>query len=245
MVLGLAGETAAAFVNGLKINERVINDFPGSTLVTTNNFPTRLDFGDSHFGVGGIANRHDALLSDDGGASAKVFGINDPFLVQTDVRLNVGNAVPRKEAGIRFNSSVTGDVLFLVNSNHGEIVASGGGAPFYIFGSNGTGDGYTPSDTIGMRMTYQPGSPGTVIYEIDRGGGWESSGTLAWNNIEGGPVDFNVGFYGLVTPHQNDPSDFMHVVFENMVATEIPEPSTLTLTALGLLVMCCRRRKRT
>lgn len=239
LLFGTTAVAHAAFVDGVKINERVFNDFPNSTLVTTNNYPTLVQFDESDYGAGNFANRHDALLSDDGGATAKVFSIDDPFVVKAEVTLDVGATAPRKEAGIRINSPVTGDALFLVNSDAGEIVAFGGGAPFHLFGSNGNGNGYTPGDSILMQMTYQPsggganGVPGTVVYRIDRGSGWESSGPLSWANLEGGPVNFNVGFYGQASPDQSDPNDSMTASFENIMAMEVPEPASLILAILA------------
>ena len=79
------------------------------------------------------------LLSSDAGASANVFSIDDTFTFKAEVTMRVGANSPRKEAGLRLNSPVTGDVLFLLNSDAGEIVAFGGGAPFALFGNNGWG----------------------------------------------------------------------------------------------------------
>jgi hypothetical protein len=116
-----------------------------------------------------------------GGVLDAVFDIDDGFIIGAHVTLNSGSAAPRKEAGIRLNSPVSGDALFLVNSDAGDIVAFGGGAPFFIFSSNGTGNGYTPGDTIFMQMVYEAsegganGVPATVIYNIDRGAGLETS----------------------------------------------------------------------
>ncbi len=250
LVVGTTAMARGAFVDGVKINERVFNDFPNSTLVTTNNYSALVEFDESDYGAGGFANRHDALLSDDAGATAKLFSIDDPFVVKAQVTLDVGATSPRKEAGIRINSPVTGDVLFLVNSDAGEIVAFGGGGPFHLFGSNGNGNGYTPGDMILMQMTYQPsggganGVPGTVVYRVDRGNGWESSGPLPWANLEGGPVNFNVGFYGQASPDQNDPADYMIARFENIMAMEVPEPASMILAAIAAAGGCVLLRRR-
>ncbi len=48
----------------------------------------------------------------------------------------------------------------------GEIVAFGGGAPFYIFGNNGGGNGYTPGTTILMGITERGGGDGPVARRI-------------------------------------------------------------------------------
>ncbi len=65
-------------------------------------------------------NRHDVLLSSDGGASAHVFRIDDSFTFSTLINLSDTLNSPRKEAGIRINAPVTGDALFIINSDAGR-----------------------------------------------------------------------------------------------------------------------------
>ncbi|QDU70685.1 PEP-CTERM sorting domain-containing protein [Mucisphaera calidilacus] len=231
---------SAELTDGVAISERFFNDFSTTTLTTTDNFPAIVAFNESGYaddGIGGNwANRHDAMISMDGGATATLLNLNDGFSVSANVTMNVGSAAPRKEAGIRVNSGITGDALFLINSDAGEIVAFGGGAPFFIFGSNGGGDGYTLGDTIFMQMTYTPsgsfGVPGKVEYVIDRGNGLESSGLLDWSNLEGGPLQYNVGFYTQISPDLNNSAEFANVSFEDIRVT--PEPSALALLGLGI-----------
>jgi hypothetical protein len=221
---------AAAEIDGLFVSERFFNDFPTTTLmITTSNSvnPGMAEIDERGFdtGPGGFANRHDILLSADGGLTPNVFSISDPFTIKTEVTLDVGSNSPRKEAGIRVNSPVTGDAQFIINSDAGEIVAFGGGAPFFSFGNNGMGNGYTPGSTILMGMSYVPGSPGQVEYFIDRGMGMESSGLLDWANLEGGPVGFNAGMYGQFSPADNN--DFATLTFGNI--TYVPEPASIYL----------------
>ncbi len=164
ITLAAVSSPALAQINGLFENPRVFNDFSTSllTITNSNSIPGNVTIDDRRLvddGMGGnFANRHDILLSSDNGASANVFAITEPFEISVDVNLSVGNNAPRKEAGIRVNSPVTGDALFLVNSDAGEIVAFGG--PFFSFGSNGTGNGYTPGTEITLGMRYVPGTPG-------------------------------------------------------------------------------------
>lgn len=242
-VLICAAAADAEFADGVKINERVFNDFPGSTLVTTNNFPLLVGFDETSYGAGGFANRHDAILSDDGGASAKLLNTVDAFDVKADVTLNAGAVSPRKESGIRVNSGITGDGQFIINTDAGEIVAFGGPLPFYSFnGSNGLS--YTEGDTINMRMIYRPGSPGSIEYIVDEGVGSVSSGQLLFSNLEGGIANGSqVGFYAQVTPADPN-SDFLDVTFENIMA-RVPEPSTLVLFSVGAVAggLMLRRRR--
>ncbi|MBN1854423.1 MAG: hypothetical protein JW829_16955 [Pirellulales bacterium] len=237
--------TDANDVNGVKINERVFNDFTTTTLVTTNNYPASVEFNETNYtddGIGGSwANRHDAILSIDSGLSEAVFSIDDPISFSADVTLTPGSNTPRKEAGLRLNSSVTGDALFIINSDVGEIVAFGGGAPFYSFGSGATG--YTSGDTIRMGMDYIPsgggpnGVPGLLRYWIDRGADGldiETSGFLAWANLEGGPVDFQAGFYLQVAPDLSI-ADSSYASFKNISVSVIPEPASIMLAVLAVI----------
>ena len=238
LVAGLPWASAAS-INGLAENPRVFNDYPDSTLTITNSNsvnPGSVVIDDRAFGVGGWANRHDVLLSADSGATPNVFSIDEGFSISTTVRLDVGSVTPRKEAGLRLNSPVSGDALFLVNSDAGEIVAFGGGAPFFSFGSGIFG--YTVGDTLLMGMTYTPsggganGVPGTMEYFIDRGAGLETSGPLDWANLEGGPVDYSVAMYGQYAPL--DTNDLGVATFGDI--SYIPEPaSAMLLLSLALL----------
>jgi hypothetical protein len=244
---GTAGVVHGAIVVSLYENPRVFNDFSTSNLTITDNYPSRAVIDDRNLvddGMGAtFANRHDLLFSSDGGASPNVFDINDAFTVAVQLKLDVGANAPRKEAGIRFNSGVTGDALFIVNSDAGEIVAFGGGAPFWRFGENSMLNGYTPGTTILMGMMYQGNAtPRTVTYFIDRDpstpGGIESSVPLEWANVENGPVSFTVGLFAQVSPANGN--DFITATFTNI---SIPEPlsAILLLGAFALLAMPARR----
>src|SRR5437588_9345841 len=139
LLLALAAGAHAATLNGVMVNSRVFNDYPDSTLTITNMYPSLVEIRDQFntSPAGKFANRHDALLSADGGATPFTFNNNQGFDVSADVTLQVGSNAPRKETGLRVNSSVGGDGLFIVNSDAGEIVAFGGALPFFKFGDNG------------------------------------------------------------------------------------------------------------
>lgn len=228
--LAVAGAVQAAPINGVLFNERVFNDFPSSIIATTNNFPTLVAINDSNLnGPPGFANRTDAVMSSDGGVTAKTFGILEGFDISANVTLTDSSNTPRKEAGIRINSPVTGDALFLVNSDAGEIVAFGG--PFFSFGSNGSGNGYTPGQSIFMREIYRPGTPGTMEFIINRGMGLESSGLLPWTNLEGGPVNYQVAFYE--QGGSNTQGGFVDAQFQSI---RVPEPTSLGLAGLAAVM---------
>ena len=253
ILIGLAAANGAyGQINGYYTNPRVYNDMPGSTLTITpaapiNANPATVNINDLFTGTG--VNRHDVLASGDGGATAYTFGIDDSFVFTTRLTLTDGFNSPRKEAGIRINSPITGDALFIVNSDAGEIVAFGGGAAFHIFGNNGGGNGYTPGTSILLGIREIGGGdgvggiPNTLEYFIDRGAGIETSGPLAWSNLELGPLSFQVGVYAQ-GGNNAAPGDFMNVLFTDTTFTIIPEPGTFVLAGMGLLGLLAFRRKR-
>jgi hypothetical protein len=252
--LAFAASAQAQVLNGIALSPRVFNDHPETTLVmTTNNTNPggTVSIHDAGATTTGGANRHDALLSADGGATPFTFSIDTPFNLSTTLVLTDGANSPRKEAGLRINAPVTGDALFIVNSDAGEIVTFGGGAPFHLFGNNGGGNGYIPGTPITMSMQYRPGpggttgaNPATIDYAVTyaglNGGVTVDTGPLAWSNLEGGPTNFTIGMYGQWGPAS--PADFIDAQYTNITAS-IPEPASLSvlgLTAAGLLAK--RRR---
>jgi len=253
MTCALGAPAWAQPFNGLVSRPRVFNDYPNSTLTVTNSnsIPGSASIDDRNMvnATQTGANRHDILLSKDGGATAAILSNNQPFTVSASITLTDGANAPRKEAGLRINSSQAsgvGDNLFIINSDAGEIVAFGG--PFFNFrdpaGFNEPA--YVPGQTILMGMTYRPGTPtttgttpATLEYFINRGSGIRSSGPLAYSNLEGGPVDFELGFYA--QGGSAGANDFFHVSFDNINAI-VPEPTGLSLVALAGVALLKRRR---
>ena len=242
--------TASAQFNGLKTDPRVINGSPGSTLTisNSNSIPGNVTIDDRNLNPSATdVNRDDVLLSTDNGATAHTFSSTEGFTFSASVKLTDGVDSPRKEAGIRINEPVTGDTLLIVNSDAGEIVSFGGGAPFHLFGNNSSGDGYTPGQTILLGITYRPGSPtnsaatpATIEYFIDRGAGIVSSGAQPYSNLEAGPVTFQVGVYEQA--EAANANDFVTAQFTNIQAADLPEPASLGMLALSGLTLLARRR---
>jgi hypothetical protein len=247
-------QQAGPNINGLVFDDRVFNDIPGSALVSTNGNSVNLgalstaSITDTFVGPANGANRHDFLLSADGGATAASFNIDDSFTFKTLLNLAPANNSPRKEAGIRLNSGI-GDALFIVNSDAGEIVAFGG--PFFRFDS--PGNTYVPGSTILMGFTLigggggVGGAPTTIEYFVDRDGpgavfGVQSSGPLPFTNLEGGFPTYTVGMYGQGGPGTNL-ADVNSVVFSDIMYTSIPEPSTVALGFAALMGLVAIRRR--
>ena len=245
-----AAQVSAA--EGYFVAPRVFNDNAGSTLSITPPSPIATDpatitIRDEFTGAFTGANRHDALFSMDGGVSAYQHSIDESFVFTTMLNLTAGQNSPRKEAGIRINSGVSGDALFIVNSDAGEIVTFGGGAPFHLFGNNGGGNGYTPGTSILLGVRHIAGGdgnggiPNTIEFFIDRGSGIETSGPRVWDNLENGPVDFTVGVYA--QGGASGEGDFINAVFTDTTYTIVPEPGVLGFAGLGLALLGLIRRR--
>ncbi|HXI70948.1 MAG TPA: PEP-CTERM sorting domain-containing protein [Verrucomicrobiae bacterium] len=249
--LVFASGACAQPINGYFTSPRVFNDNPGSTLTITpaspiNVNPATINIHDAYTGAFSGANRSDVLASSDGGVTAHTFNIDDSFTFTTTLTLSDGFNSPRKEAGIRINSPITGDMLFLVNSDAGEIVTFGG--PFHLFGNNAGANGYTPGTPILLGITETGGGdgsggiPDTIEFFINYGAGIITTGPLAWSNLEGGPLNYTVGVYAQGDANAN--GDFVNALFSNTTFTAVPEPATLALLGLGIVPLLARRFRK-
>ena len=259
-LLALAGTASAQFqtsVNGAKVNERVFNDFPNSTLVTVNDFPNEISFDDTltaNAAGGGFANRHTFNLSGDGGATPLgLTGPDDFFDVSWDITLTGTPATPRKEAGFllqvnQLNQTAGIPVLdanYIVNSDAGEIVAFGDPFAFASLGNNSGGNGYANGSTIRMGMRYYKDTDN--LYKIDFSASNRTTLTRILTNYNG--YDFGTlglpagtivtGYAQFTGADTRGQASFANITPNNPV----PEPASMAALGLGALALLKRRRK--
>ena len=243
-----AAEAGVASINSVKMVNREFNDYPDSTLVAVNNYPSLVSWDEKNFGEGGFANRHTAYFSQDGGATKFAFGYTDGFDTSTVLSLTSVN-INGREAG--YHADLFGFGFFGILPN-GHVAAFGSILPFWDPGAV-----FTPgvNTTVKLRMVYTPGAgngtadnggvPSTMTYSYDFGSGPVSSGPLAFGGIEGGvpaPFPWYIGF-GTQNVGSNDTET--SALFSETTITPVapvPAPGVAGLAGLAGLVGLRRRR---
>ena len=205
-------------INSDIVHTRVFNDYPSATLATVNNYPSLVSFSESNVvAPTGFANRDDWRFSSDGGVSDHLFQNDEYWSVSLSLTLTGDPISPRKEAGIRLDSSIGGDGLFILDTDAHEIVAFGGPLPFYSFGNT-----FNSGDTVLMGMTYENiGGTNGIVYSANG----VNSPFLPMSNTELGVInDSTLGGY-----------------FQ--IGGVVPEPSVFALLSVGGLTLLLRRRR--
>lgn len=235
-----AASAQVTSIDSVDVQERRFNDFPTSTLVTTNNYPSLVRFDESNFGAGGFANQHMAWYATGGGASRYTFQNNEAFTASVDVTLEVGSFAPRKEAGFRFDSFIGGESFFQITSD-GEVAAFGGPFPFFSFGASA----YTLGTAATLGIIYTPdddadptdGDAATIEYLFNG----MSSGVLNFGNTENGFINGTQGGYKAQFQVDTSRPDFAIASFAN--GSIIPAPTAAAGLGLALGLMGLRRRR--
>jgi hypothetical protein len=241
---------ATPVIDSAVLNLRLYNDFPNSTLTTSNLYPTSITMQDENLVTPGWANRHNFRLSDNGGIGAAVFMNEDGFEFSSDVTISGDLGV---EGGLNVSPwySQNFDGVFMLRTDDGEISCWGGRLPYYNFTAD-QGLTYTAGQTVRLGVVYEPNGltetdPGTIQYfYTDAGGTTYNSPVLSFD--QGNPNEPEYGFYGILhgaqvggwfMPKGNDQTTNMaRIEFGNM--TFVPEPASLMLLGVALLVL--RRR---
>jgi len=224
--LGAVSFANAVTFNGVKIVERAWNDNPGSSLTTTNNYPSLIRF-DETFSTGtGWANQHRWLLSTDGGATAFGWIYGTPIDISMTIRLDTNNAGLNSEAG--FYADKYGDSKFFVRSD-GLVEAFGGAFNYFSWGKV-----YTPGTDAVMRVKYN----GTDKVELFFNG--VSSGEM--NPGYGEKYWLNGMVFGGYA--QNRVAAGHHIVTTFTNINPVPEPMTVIGLGLGVAGLLARRKRK-
>lgn len=248
-VAGSALATDISTVNSYKSEERIFNDFPTSSLVTTNSYPTLQYDEDFAAGtIGNFANKHVGWLSNDGGATRFQNNYWQSWELNFTVKIEAPAGQPRKEAGIEIHNprprlGYTDEGQVLIASD-GEVAVFGGVMPF-----TGLGFIYTLGTTATVKFEYfAPGAVDAIkgAYRLtftDAVTGMHSSGLKLWGNESDGLYGFNDGaMFGFKAQNQRNPfiDDFSTMTYNGI--SIIPSPSALAV--FGLAGIAAGRRRR-
>jgi hypothetical protein len=274
-LLAAAGSAVAqdiSTVNGYNVQIREFNDFPTSNLmwgpagspVIPGPVPGHFALAGFNSGVefqesfpqgtqGNFANKHQALFSNDGGATPFGLDQHQSFSVSTNVRITSPAGSPRKEGGLKFYNDRGGGFIdegeILVAGDNGEVAGFGANLTFFSFGPGA----YTPGQTA--RMTFNYFGPGVnsfyASYQViftDPVTGVHDTGIRDFDHA--GAIDptnpangFNNGSrLGWLDQNQRSPviNDFADVVYGNV--SIVPAPGAAALIGLAGLVAGRRRR---
>lgn len=249
--LGLAAvANAQPNVNGATLHTRVFNDFPNSTLGTTNAYPGVVQISDGNLvntPPSGFANLHNWHLSANGGASDAVFNNGDMFSLFADVSLT---GTGQGELGLQVAPwwSQNVDGRFNLRSTDGEVAVFGGRLPFYSF-TAAQGVHYVGGTTVRIGIEYNPNglssaSPAQIRYtyggldsgwlNFDEGNPMEPYGT--WGMLDDARVGGYMQVFGAQTGTGTAIGTWGNISY-------VPAPSSLALLAAGGLLTSRRRRR--
>lgn len=167
------------------IIERVYNDCPGSTLITSNLYPASITISDDAENTcTAWANLHVWRFSEDGSNPAQ-FMNGDVFHFSADL---VIDGPGQGEAGLQISPwwSPLVEGRLNIRTTDGEIAAFGGVLPYFNFTST-YGLHYVKGTPIHVEINYVPHSntqqdPATIEYKLVYGGQPYTSGPLAFGN---------------------------------------------------------------
>jgi PEP-CTERM motif len=238
-------------INSAIIVPRVFNDVPGAALLTFNSYPS-VTFIEQNVSGSGFANRDVWYFSNNGGASAYQFQANDYFHASFSVTLSGGSPGFDLEAGFLFKnpSHNFGGDLQTVAAVSGAVYQSGGPS-YYPFspaaggypGAGGSVPNYTVGQTYTMGLYYlMDPNTGKNAFEYSVNGQFAASSPgnpcfdLGTGQSVGSPGD-TLGGYFQIGQDPGNPNNSGLGVFSSISIVPAPEPATLALTGLGLVVL--------
>lgn len=185
--------------NSAVLHLRVFNDCPGTTLGSTNNYPSLVSVSETLQGCGGgFANLHAWRLSEDG-INSVPFNNGDSFRLGFDFELSGSS---KGEGGLSVAPWWAQDVdgRFNVRSTDGEIACFSGRLPFYSFTAS---HGLTyAGGVIHLEVTYlandlSMANPATIEYKVTYNNVTYTSGPKPFD--EGNPSeDPPYGLWGML-----------------------------------------------
>jgi len=260
VALAIAAAAGSAFaagdistVNSVKVEERIYNDFAGTTLTTTNNYPALVEFNEqfAQGEPGNFANKHVAWLSNDGGATRFSNNYWQSWTITFTYKMETAgnNGSPRKEGGLEIHNPrpqsypTYGDEGQLLIASDGEVAMFGAAMPFIGFGNV-----YTLGTTATVSLSYfAPGSVdptfgGLRLVFTDAVTGAHDSGFKVWGNETDHTFGLNDGTnIGFKDQNQRNPFIADGVNVQYGAASIVPAPASLAL--LGLAGLGARRRR--
>lgn len=242
-VVAVAGSASAGVgsIDSVNITTRVWNDFPTSSITTTNNFPSSVNIHEDFAAgtVGNYANRHVGVLAS--GGTNYSFTNAESFRLDVDVRISAPNGQPRKETGLIIGNYIPGGNYFaegnLMVASDGEVAMFGGALPFHSFGNV-----YTVGSWIHLSFMYiNPALNGGTAAAVFGVGNQSFSGNFdpGWSNGlgDGSFVEFYA--QNQRNPYINDSADS---TWANFSITDIPAPGSAGLIGIAGLLSARRRR---
>lgn len=203
------GADAAFTIDGAQPLLRTPFDaFPDSVLTFTDNIGTTGEliidehtYGSPDLGAAFFANRHNAWLSSDGGATAHSFLNQEDFSVSFSINLDTVNQTPRKEAGFVISHPTTGTGQFIVTSDNGEVASFGSFFPFtsnLVDNDDGMEYGgvpYASGTDLPVQVIYRHGVGSEATADLVKPASMEfivngvSAGVRLLGNLENGMID--------------------------------------------------------
>ena len=192
IALASAASAATPIPNSAKLDTRIFNDCPISTVTPTNNYPAQVRVEDSWNALCiGFANGHAWTFSGDGGASSLDLGNDGNYSFKATVTLD-SDPFGTVEGGIHI-APWWGpmDGRFQARIPDGEIACFGGRLPFYSFTGN-HGISYVAGQPITMEIEYHANglsaaSPASIVYRVNYGGNDYASPVLLFD--QGNPAE--------------------------------------------------------